>query len=393
MDLINLETILRDTTPVQYYPESSQNSKDYLHHLHNLLREDFLGPLRSDLRNISEGRCDQLGASICHGTVEVESTSWEAPSIQKVQLKFTQNRGGTDREIPSGALVFLAERKFIFGILSEQNISNVTLEIHTGEDLTLHKFQLYEYTVYYEAYRHSLSNLLNQKYQIVPLQQFLIDRVTENLDVMLFKENVILKPTKRTNKFSKSKEDVSSLFQKLNLTSKAENSEDKLVCIDAKDAWTSTSYDESQRAAIIGSLTRRLSLIQGPPGTGKSLVGSEIVRIILENRDRLSGKLSPPVLVICQTNSALDKFLEIVLMITSKIIRIGSRSKSDKLECHNLSALKSHMSQNLLRRQAFYEQEKELLSEINSLKSFIVNSTQKHIWAVLDLLGSWSMTY
>ena len=136
MDLINLETILNDTPELCYHENSHIPKTDYLHHLHNLLREDFLGPLRNDLRNITKGCFDQLGASTCHGTVEVESTTWEAPSIQRVQLKFIQNREETDREIPPGALVFLAsnERKFIFGILSEQNISNVTLEIHIAKD-------------------------------------------------------------------------------------------------------------------------------------------------------------------------------------------------------------------------------------------------------------------
>ena len=376
---LDLETILRDTPRELCYPENFHGPKDYLHYLHSFLREDFLGPLRKDLSNICKGCCDNLVASIRHGTVELESTTWEASNLQKVQLKLVENRG-TDREIQPGALVFLADsnQKLFFGILSElKTTPNVTLEIHSGEDLPFHKFVLYEYTVYYEAYRHSLSNLSNQKYETVPFQQVLIDRATENTDVMLFKENMILKPSKRNNNnYSKLKEDVSSLFQKLNLTSKAENNEDKFSRIDAEDTWISTQLDESQREAIVRSLTRQVSIIQGPPGTGKSLVGAEIVRIMLENRERLTGKLAPPVLVICQTNSALDQFLEMLLNFTSKIIRIGSRSLSDKLDSHNLNALKNYISQNLLRRQASYEQEKGLLSEMNTLKLSIENSAQ-----------------
>ena len=176
---LNLETILRDTPRELCFPVNFQSPKDYLHHLHSLLKEDFLGPLRKDISNICKSCCDQLVASICHGAVEIESRTWEAPNLQKVQLKLIENRG-TDREIPSGALVFLtdSDRRLFFGILSELNTPNVTLEIHTGEDLPFHKYILYEYTVYYEAYRHSLSNLSNQKYETVPLQQFLIGRVT-----------------------------------------------------------------------------------------------------------------------------------------------------------------------------------------------------------------------
>jgi helicase required for RNAi-mediated heterochromatin assembly 1 len=50
-------------------------------------------------------------------------------------------------------------------------------------------------------------------------------------------------------------------------------------------------------------LTCRLALIQGPPGTGKTYVGLKAVQNLLEN---VPGQI----VIACQTNHALDQFLE-----------------------------------------------------------------------------------
>ena len=81
---LNLETTLRDTPRELCFPVNFQSPKDYLHHLHSLLKEDFLGPLRKDISNICKSCCDQLVTSICHGAVEIESRTREAPNLQKV---------------------------------------------------------------------------------------------------------------------------------------------------------------------------------------------------------------------------------------------------------------------------------------------------------------------
>ena len=47
----------------------------------------------------------------------------------------------------------------------------------------------------------------------------------------------------------------------------------------------------------------RLALVQGPPGTGKTYVGFQAVSILLDN-------LPGPIIIACQTNHALDQFLE-----------------------------------------------------------------------------------
>ncbi|GES93124.1 P-loop containing nucleoside triphosphate hydrolase protein [Rhizophagus clarus] len=98
---------------------------------------------------------------------------------------------------------------------------------------------------------------------------------------------------------------------------------------------TPYGLDETQAKALISSLTREIALVEGPPGTGKTVVGVQIMKVLLaeENRKTNIG----PILTICFTNHALDQFLEHLLdeNITN-IVRLGSRSKSEKVKDFNL---------------------------------------------------------
>ncbi|KAL3607528.1 hypothetical protein FPOAC2_02513 [Fusarium poae] len=98
-----------------------------------------------------------------------------------------------------------------------------------------------------------------------------------------------------------------------------------------------TSLDPTQSAALLNTLTRELSLVQGPPGTGKSYTGEKIIKVLLGSRKK--AKLGP-ILCVCYTNHALDQLLEHLLDDGIKsIIRMGSRSKSERLENLNLRTI------------------------------------------------------
>jgi len=98
-----------------------------------------------------------------------------------------------------------------------------------------------------------------------------------------------------------------------------------------------STLDPTQSAALINTLTRGLSLIQGPPGTGKSYTGEKIIKVLLENKD--DADLGH-ILCVCCTNHALDQLLEHLLEDgTKNIIRIGSRSKSERLQDLNLRTI------------------------------------------------------
>ncbi|PKC62485.1 P-loop containing nucleoside triphosphate hydrolase protein [Rhizophagus irregularis] len=101
---------------------------------------------------------------------------------------------------------------------------------------------------------------------------------------------------------------------------------------------TPYGLDETQAKALISSLTREIALIEGPPGTGKTVVGVQIMKVLLakENRKTKIG----PILTICFTNHALDQFLEhLVDENITKIVRLGSRTKSEKIKEFNLEEI------------------------------------------------------
>ncbi|CAH3193640.1 unnamed protein product, partial [Porites evermanni] len=107
------------------------------------------------------------------------------------------------------------------------------------------------------------------------------------------------------------------------------------------EAWPSDEglpLNKSQLEALKTAITTEFSVIQGPPGTGKTYVGAKIVRCLLDNRRAWDPHQTSPMLMVCYTNHALDQFLEKVLefLPSRKIIRVGGRSKSDKLQNCNL---------------------------------------------------------
>lgn len=96
--------------------------------------------------------------------------------------------------------------------------------------------------------------------------------------------------------------------------------------------------DSSQYNAFKHALSEELAVIQGPPGTGKTFIALEIVHTLLQNKEHWLPH--GPIVVVCFTNHALDQFLEGILNHTKSIIRIGGRSKSEKLQPFTLKEKK-----------------------------------------------------
>ncbi|KAK1147007.1 hypothetical protein N8T08_002335 [Aspergillus melleus] len=106
---------------------------------------------------------------------------------------------------------------------------------------------------------------------------------------------------------------------------------------DLKKLQDGSTLDEAQALALASTLQRKIGLIQGPPGTGKSFTGVALIKVLLANKAKVKGRLGP-IVCVCYTNHALDQLLEDLLDngITSQIIRIGSQSKSERLQPLNL---------------------------------------------------------
>ncbi|KAJ0415311.1 P-loop containing nucleoside triphosphate hydrolase protein [Aspergillus carlsbadensis] len=106
---------------------------------------------------------------------------------------------------------------------------------------------------------------------------------------------------------------------------------------DLKKLQDGSTLDDAQALALASTLQRKIGLIQGPPGTGKSFTGVALIKVLLANKAKVKRRLGP-IVCVCYTNHALDQLLEDLLDngITSQIIRIGSQSKSERLQPLNL---------------------------------------------------------
>lgn len=109
----------------------------------------------------------------------------------------------------------------------------------------------------------------------------------------------------------------------------------------AADVSDRTALDPTQADSLINTLRREISLIQGPPGTGKSYTGEKLIQVLLANKVKAS---LGPIICVCFTNHALDQLLEHLLEAgIDGIIRMGSRSKSERLEELNLRVISRDM--------------------------------------------------
>ncbi|KAF2171405.1 hypothetical protein M409DRAFT_63696 [Zasmidium cellare ATCC 36951] len=112
-----------------------------------------------------------------------------------------------------------------------------------------------------------------------------------------------------------------------------------------------SSLDNAQQRAVLHSLRSQVALVQGPPGTGKSFTGIKLIQALLDNRK--TANLGP-IICVCYTNHALDQLLEHLIDADVKnIIRIGSRSKSERLADINLRTVAQKMDRTKTERQEY----------------------------------------
>ncbi|KAL7788203.1 hypothetical protein V8C37DRAFT_241026, partial [Trichoderma ceciliae] len=132
-----------------------------------------------------------------------------------------------------------------------------------------------------------------------------------------------------------------------------------------------TTLDITQSSALLNTLSREVSLIQGPPGTGKSYTGEKIIKVLLSNKTDTS---IGPILCVCYTNHALDQLLEHLLDDgIDNIIRIGSRSKSERLQALNLRLVAQKSDRTRSEKSSLYS----IGQELDSLDAAIEESLNR----------------
>lgn len=110
--------------------------------------------------------------------------------------------------------------------------------------------------------------------------------------------------------------------------------------------------NDSQRQAVNKAIySNSISLIQGPPGTGKTSVISEIIRQIISKA--ASSDIPPKILIVSQSNTAVDNILEGISSWNSeekiRVVRIGDKTKVSKDVASNylVDAIKNKLFSNV----------------------------------------------
>ncbi|KAF1956385.1 hypothetical protein CC80DRAFT_563213 [Byssothecium circinans] len=147
------------------------------------------------------------------------------------------------------------------------------------------------------------------------------------------------------------------------------------------DVEKRTELDRGQCRALIAALTREFAFIQGPPGTGKSYLGVKLMKVLLDAKKKVN---LGPIVVVCYTNHALDQFLEHLIDTgIKKIIRIGGRSNSIKLEDHNLRKIAQAEGKTKFERyeaSKAYDVLENTQSNVELLMNRISNARQQVDW-------------
>ncbi|RYP77679.1 hypothetical protein DL771_001047 [Monosporascus sp. 5C6A] len=139
--------------------------------------------------------------------------------------------------------------------------------------------------------------------------------------------------------------------------------------LDPQELTRHSILDATQSSALLDTLSRSLALIQGPPGTGKSFTGERIIQVLLANKT--SADLGP-ILCVCYTNHALDQLLEHLHDNGVKgIIRIGSRSKSERLQSVNLRLVAQREDRTKAEKRALWESEKGLDDHVQDMTDLL----------------------
>ncbi|KAJ6114997.1 hypothetical protein N7486_000775, partial [Penicillium sp. IBT 16267x] len=141
-----------------------------------------------------------------------------------------------------------------------------------------------------------------------------------------------------------------------------------------------STLDNAQAEALVSTLQRRIGLIQGPPGTGKSYTGVALIKVLLANKKKVTKGLGP-IICVCYTNHALDQLLEDVLDhdITSQIIRIGSQSKSERLQPLNLRKVVQEIEKTRSEKHGQWELHNKFDSYGDTFRKLHLNATGSEI--------------
>ncbi|CAI2172161.1 19284_t:CDS:10 [Funneliformis geosporum] len=330
--------------PINRIEEPYESINEYLETHYKLLREDCIRPLREGIRVFKanpEEKNRDLRVYVKINLVGV--TFAKIGVVHRISFRtkdFERVNWSTSKRLLPGTLVVFSKDNF--ETMKFATVVNRPLEL-LGKSFDLQidvlfrlediDFELSEGYVmvestssYFEAYRHVLNILQELDPETLPFKDHIVERNIEIEIPEYLKARIPIYEFGKTEAF----QNLENCYGTSRLNVRKEW--DKWPTIEEMN----TELHISQYEALKRMLTCRLALVQGPPGTGKTYVGLTAVRILLEN-------LPGTIVVACQTNHALDQFLEGIQMYEENIIRLGSRSSSQKIIPRTLFNIRNEM--------------------------------------------------
>ncbi|XP_044270386.1 NFX1-type zinc finger-containing protein 1-like [Tribolium madens] len=328
-----------------------KDANHYLDVQFRLLREDFVGPLRSGIATYRSETTKKHRIENVNIYKKVQFLNQETINEQyciRLRFDFSRNkkkfRLEDSKKFMFGSLLCFTSDNFkslFFGKIAQKDVKDLEKgELIVGFDqnvLVDYKadYLMIECGVYFEPYFHVLNVLKNMNTAEFPMEKYII-----RVDPTLQPPEYLMGPTPRRISVR-----GHEFFPLQN--------------------WPNTNFygfNQSQLGAFRAALTQEFSVIQGPPGTGKTFLGLKIARTLLENHNIWFNKT--PMLVICYTNHALDQFLEGLTQFTESILRIGGQSKNETLARFNLRNTKFRTSPAVLQQR---NEVKVILQKIHSI--------------------------
>lgn len=350
----------------------------YLDVQFRLLREDFMGPLRSGVSKYLDqvrlkqaiGRLQDI--KLYYGVVILGAVASQSGLTYRIRFDTSKikniHRLMASKRLLYGALLCLSADNFetvYIATVQDKNPKDIVrgeLEVifegpSAGHiqaiDYSTMDFTMVETTAYFESYRHVLEGLKDVKPADLPFQRYIVgcsctgDNPPAYLRHLMFSYDL-------------------TCIAPPNLPMQSRFSL-KHVLIQPHARWPTEAdlgLDTSQLSALRLALSSEFAVIQGPPGTGKTYIGLKIVQVLLANlKAGLPSTLAQlnlrgpdpaanapshtastsPILIVCYTNHALDQFLEgIFEYAAGGIVRVGGRSASEKMQQCAIAKLRDH---------------------------------------------------
>ena len=308
--------------------------EEYLKIQLELLRDDFINPLRSALL-----KCQEDSKAIRYTDVKFEpKETYTTSGTIAYKLSFQTSRKvnwkRSQKSLKYGSLLCLLDDKSVlYATVEERDVGElekglltVQLQGHDGHSLPTSTFKMIESPVYFKSYAPVIEKLHKLEPEHLCFSKYLVH----------------LQKTMEKPLYLRSKREI--VF---NLKGVVCNCKDDDECIHEqvhvldRQSWSASLsraiLDDSQKDALHRALTSELALIQGPPGTGKTYVGLKIIHTLLQNRHLWEYEVQSksPIMVVCYTNHALDQFLEGLIDLQlpkTSIVRVGGRCNNDRVK-------------------------------------------------------------